>query len=371
MLSIKTKRIPGESLAKRKLKSDNVAIPNGITENNTKSVCDRMAQNMEVLDKTNFSARNEDEEKQILPEQWESAKNSDSNVDPCVVKTDYPIMDIIDIGPVKVELQEDAETSETMHSEESSLNKDFSICEPNLPEECAEQKFLEEFLKAYRSSPGMWDINSDDYRDPKRKREQCACLLAKYQEYYPDADKQQMQKKIRSIRSRYYRVQRKIEYLNNKQLGSGKKYESNKWFFDVMSSVCAYKEPLQPVDKTAPFAERRIMPKRGREALKNDPIPLEYYREKTRERARKNREKVLEYSNNKEHTLESMEKDRLNQESDRERNKIETIIECEPNASKQVLENALTKVEGALPRDLDKRIKVINVLYEKYVNPVI
>ncbi|XP_064553710.1 uncharacterized protein LOC135439038 [Drosophila montana] len=331
-----------------------------------------MAQNMEVLDKTNFSARNKDEE-QILPEQWESAKNSDSNVDPCVVKTDYPIMDIIDIGPVKVELQEDGETSETMHSEESSLNKDFSICEPNLPEECAEQKFLEEFLKAYRSSPGMWDINSDDYRDPKRKRKQCACLLAKYQEYYPDADKQQMQKKIRSIRSRYYRVQRKIENLNNKQLGSGKKYESNKWFFDVMSSMCGNKESLDPINKVIPstsgkasFAVKgRLRSKRLWDALKRDPIKYALYREKAQERARKYRERIL--SNNKEQILET---NRIKQKRYRDRKKNETQIEesWEPYACKQALGKAVAKVERALPKDLDNRIEVINALYEKYGN---
>ncbi|XP_030561662.1 uncharacterized protein LOC115763307 isoform X2 [Drosophila novamexicana] len=368
-MSAKTQRIQGEYLDKRKLSPDNVDSLNVITENNTSNISATMTQNIEVFIKTNFIKKNGDTEDYILPEQSEP----DIKLEPCVIKTDCPTMDSIDIGPVKIEPQEnDAETMVKMHNEESSWSKYFSEFATNLPEEHAKRIFLIEFLQAYRASPGLWDINSEDFHDPKKKEVQYANLLTKYREYYPDGDRKEMQKKINGYRSYYNLELRKIDYLNNGNIGSDKKYVSNLWYFDLFSSMCGNKESLDPINKVIPSASResfterrRLMAKRQREALKKDPIKLACYREKAKERARKYRERLM--SDNKECVLE---KHRIKQRRYRDRKKNETQIEenLEPYACKQTLGKALAKAERALPNDLDKKIKVINILYEKYGN---
>nr|XP_015028837.2 uncharacterized protein LOC26530625 isoform X1 [Drosophila virilis] len=178
-----------------------------------------------------------------------------------------------------------------------------------------------------------------------------------------------MQKKINGYRSYYNLELRKIDYLNNANFGSNKKYVSNLWYFDIFNSMCGNKESVDPINKIIPSAsrkalvteKRRLMAKRQREALKKEPIKLACYREKAKERARKYRERLM--SDNEERVLE---KHRINHR----RQKNETQIEknCEPYACKQTLGKALAKVERAMPNDLDKKLKVINILYEKYGN---
>ncbi|XP_064553731.1 uncharacterized protein LOC135439050 [Drosophila montana] len=368
-MSAKTQRIQGESLDKRKLSSDNVASLNEITENNTSNISAIMTQNIEVFIKTNFIKKNGNTEDSILLEQSEP----DIKLEPFVVKTEYPTMEGIDIGPANIEPQENSGTMVKMHSEESSWSKYFSEFATYLPEEHAKRKFLIQFLEAYRASPGLWDINSEDFRDPNKREVQCANLLTKYREYYPDGDRKEMQKKINGYRSHYNKELRKIDYLNNGHIGSGKKYVSNLWYFDLFSSMCGNKESLDPINKVIPstnrkasFAEiRRLRAKRRRDALKRDPIKLAVYREKAKERARIYRARLL--SNDKEQILE---KNRIRQRIYRDRKKNETQIEesCEPYACKNTLGKAVAKVERALPKDLDNRIEVINALYEKYGN---
>ncbi|KRF81002.1 uncharacterized protein Dvir_GJ25855 [Drosophila virilis] len=157
-MNAKTQRIQGESLDKRKLSSNSLNV---ITENNTLNISAIMSQNIEVFIKTNFNMKNGDTEDYILPEQSEP----DIKLEPCVIKTDYPTQDSIDIGPVKIEPQEnDGETMMKMHAEESSWSKYFSEFATNLPEEHAKRIFLIEFFQAYRALPGLWDINSEDFQ---------------------------------------------------------------------------------------------------------------------------------------------------------------------------------------------------------------
>lgn len=134
------------------------------------------------------------------------------------------------------------------------LTFDVILCDS--PEEHAKRIFLIEFLQAYRASPGLWDINSEDFHDPKKKEVQYANLLTKYREYYPDGDRKEMQKKINGYRSYYNLELRKIDYLNNGNIGSDKKYVSNLWYFDLFSSMCGNKESLDPINKVIPSASR-------------------------------------------------------------------------------------------------------------------
>lgn len=46
-------------------------------------------------------------------------------------------------------------------------------------------------IELYRSLPFLWNINSNDYGNRKKKNEWYEQLLPKYREYFTDADKSQ------------------------------------------------------------------------------------------------------------------------------------------------------------------------------------
>lgn len=98
-----------------------------------------------------------------------------------------------------------------------------------------------------------------------------------------------------------------------------------------------------------------------RERLKEDPLRLQAYRLKAKQRSRKHRKKLRELSKENEKLMkEKREKDRLRQKKHREIKENEASKENNFGAysCKQTLGKALKKVEKALPEDLQKKYKL-------------
>ena len=67
----------------------------------------------------------------------------------------------------------------------------------------AEKGFILEFIEVYRSLPALWDVKCKDYCNRSKKGEQYEVLIEKYRENYPDAEKQDVIKKINSLRTNF------------------------------------------------------------------------------------------------------------------------------------------------------------------------
>lgn len=72
-----------------------------------------------------------------------------------------------------------------------------------MADKTAEKMFILEFIEVYHGLPVLWDIKSKDYNNRGKKSEQYDVLIEKYREQYPDADKQEVIKKINSLRTNF------------------------------------------------------------------------------------------------------------------------------------------------------------------------
>ena len=63
----------------------------------------------------------------------------------------------------------------------------------------AEKQFIVEFIEVYRGLPALWDVKSKDYSNRAKKGEQYDVLIQKYREKHPDAEKQEVVKKINTV----------------------------------------------------------------------------------------------------------------------------------------------------------------------------
>lgn len=107
--------------------------------------------------------------------------------------------------------------------------------------------------------------------------------------------------------------------------------------------------------------------KKYRATLKKDATKLNEFREKEKERQRLYRKKLKEIKTNLNQDLLKDKRQRDNERQRKSREKKKTKMVVEPYSCRQTLGKAVRKVEKSLPLDLGKKVKVINVLYEKYV----
>jgi hypothetical protein len=64
-----------------------------------------------------------------------------------------------------------------------------------------EKKFILGYIKVYHCLPGLWNVKNKDYSNRMKKKEQYEHLLSKYRERFPGADKDQLIKKLNSLRT--------------------------------------------------------------------------------------------------------------------------------------------------------------------------
>jgi hypothetical protein len=78
------------------------------------------------------------------------------------------------------------------------------------------RKFILECIEVYHSLPALWIVKSKKYSNRMEKNEQCERLLRKYIERFPDADKNQLIKKLNSLRTNFRKELKRIKESEKK-----------------------------------------------------------------------------------------------------------------------------------------------------------
>lgn len=110
--------------------------------------------------------------------------------------------------------------------------------------------FTLEFIKKYQSLPALWDVNNKDYSSRLRKLGQYEELLAKYREKYPNAQKQDVTKRINVLRTNFRKELRKCN--NPREWGKQKS-----WYFNAMKFLIPQRTMTIKVQKESECQENK------------------------------------------------------------------------------------------------------------------
>jgi hypothetical protein len=94
-----------------------------------------------------------------------------------------------------------------------------------------ERKFILECIEVYNSLPALWNVKREDYSNRIKKKEQYDHLLRKYTERFPDADKNQLIKKLNSLRTNFRRELKRIKDSEKKWYSSRRRSRANVMVF--------------------------------------------------------------------------------------------------------------------------------------------
>ncbi|KAJ8924594.1 hypothetical protein NQ315_000744 [Exocentrus adspersus] len=93
------------------------------------------------------------------------------------------------------------------------------------------KKFISEFLELYKSHPTLWDLSSPDYNDRDKKRYAYIEMVEKLRELEPECTKEDVVRKINSLRSAFRREYRKVKQMK----ACGKTHKPSLWYYDLLS----------------------------------------------------------------------------------------------------------------------------------------
>ena len=104
----------------------------------------------------------------------------------------------------------------------------------------AEKVFILEFIDVYRGLPALWDVQCKDYTNRAQKRTQYGVLIEKYRERYPDAEKEDVVKKVNSLRTNFRKELRRIRDAHN---SGAEEVQSTLYYFDKLRFLIAQEPP--------------------------------------------------------------------------------------------------------------------------------
>lgn len=107
-----------------------------------------------------------------------------------------------------------------------------------------EREFLIECIELYRDLPALWQIKNKLYHDREKKSMAYDLLLAKYNEMFPRATKEDLKKKFNSLRTNYRKELKK--HVNSLKSGAGTDsvYVPTLWYFKEMNFLRDQELPL-------------------------------------------------------------------------------------------------------------------------------
>ncbi|CAG4913747.1 unnamed protein product [Colias eurytheme] len=94
-----------------------------------------------------------------------------------------------------------------------------------------ERKFLIDCIRFYRELPSLWNMKSKEYHDRKKKSIAYDMLVNKFRERYPNATKEDVKRKINSLRTCYRKELRK--HLHSLKTGDDV-YEPTLYYYNEM-----------------------------------------------------------------------------------------------------------------------------------------
>ncbi|KAK8395762.1 hypothetical protein O3P69_005693 [Scylla paramamosain] len=110
----------------------------------------------------------------------------------------------------------------------------------------AEKEFIAEFIEVYRGLPALWDVKCKDYTNRAKKGEQYDVLIEKYREKYPDAEKQEVVKKVNSLRTNFRKELKRIRDADRSGAGA-EDVEPTLWYFDEMKFLVTQETPTASI----------------------------------------------------------------------------------------------------------------------------
>ncbi|XP_076058392.1 uncharacterized protein LOC143035331 isoform X4 [Oratosquilla oratoria] len=97
-----------------------------------------------------------------------------------------------------------------------------------------ERQFLLGIIQLYRDLPVLWQVKSKEYSDRQKKNSAYEVLVKKYNEKYPGATRDDVRKKINSLRTNFRKELAKMRSLQMSGAGSDEIYQPTLWYFDEM-----------------------------------------------------------------------------------------------------------------------------------------
>uniref|UniRef100_A0A1A9WC85 MADF domain-containing protein n=1 Tax=Glossina brevipalpis TaxID=37001 RepID=A0A1A9WC85_9MUSC len=111
------------------------------------------------------------------------------------------------------------------------------------------KRFWTEFFSLYKSFPALWDMNSSLYKDRQMKFEAYGVMVEKLREIEPNAEREDVLRKINIFRTNFRRECARI----SRNLQEGKNYKSTLWYFDLLRFLHA-----QPTSDTRRAKRRKL-----------------------------------------------------------------------------------------------------------------
>lgn len=111
----------------------------------------------------------------------------------------------------------------------------------------AEKQFIVEFIEVYRGLPALWDVKSKDYSNRAKKGEQYDVLIEKYREKHLDAEKQEVVKKINSLRTNFRKELNRIHDAEKNGAGA-EDVEPSLWYFEEMRFLQTQETPSASIN---------------------------------------------------------------------------------------------------------------------------
>ncbi|XP_050310452.1 uncharacterized protein LOC126746316 [Anthonomus grandis grandis] len=100
-----------------------------------------------------------------------------------------------------------------------------------------EKECLREFIELYKSFPCLWKVKSKEYSDRNAKNQPYEILIEKLQTFNPEANRENVGKKINSLRTTYKKELKKV--LDSERSGAGEEdiYVPHLWYYDMMNFI--------------------------------------------------------------------------------------------------------------------------------------
>lgn len=95
-------------------------------------------------------------------------------------------------------------------------------------------EFLREFIDIYRANTCLWRIKSREYSNRHLKEKSYAELVKKLKEINESATKEDVIKKINSIRGSFRKEYRKVQQSKKSGAGVEDIYKPNLWYYELV-----------------------------------------------------------------------------------------------------------------------------------------
>jgi Alcohol dehydrogenase transcription factor Myb/SANT-like len=117
------------------------------------------------------------------------------------------------------------------------------------------EDIMREFIELYKDNPCLWKIKSKEYSNKILKEEAYKILVIKLKEINEDAAKEDVIKKINSMRSCFRKEFKK--FMDSKKSGTGTEevYKPTLWYYELLLFLKDQEMPREPVGFDIPRDE--------------------------------------------------------------------------------------------------------------------